>query len=1626
MAALDTLTSVTGATSAGSNTSTSNVTGSVQVSGLSQADADALLTKDYQTYLNRAPDTAGLQFWENALTSGQATPEQIAQQFQQSPEYTALHPANTVNTTSQVTGATGLSALDISSQATGATGATSQAVQDPNEAAITQLYQQYLGRTADPTGLQFWEDAAKNGESMAQIKAAFAASPEAQKTAMPTAGQFSDAQVASYITNNKLTGTSLDNAMNAFAITPEQLARAQALISGNDPRISAASDIYNAAIAANPNAVKQNTLVYNPVTGTGEAVDIGKLYQSILGRAPDAAGLASWIAAAQNGATLDQISAGIANSQEGTTASQIARTYRDYTGVLPTAAQLAAAETQLNSGKSIDDIRKGLAADTANATNIQTALNQMYNNAVGKAPDPTVLDSITKQIQAGTLTLADAAKTLNDTPEAQAYQNDPIVQDYQKYLGHTPDAAGLANWRAQLAAGATPENIAKSIALSDEGIKAASADLTAILTAQMGADFVKGLSADQIKQYATIFADPTTSTVPKTQVSKDQFDATWYLQQNPDVAAAVGNDPNAAYNHYVTYGFNEGRAGNGNTVLATNDDKLRSIYTQIAQDPTLGAKLKESNPLLYESVTPLVRQAIQSYDRGQYGYYGMYNNMPILNASAIDGSMQGGNSVGNFAFGRGMIPKDFGWSSNSFSGNITKGAAAVGATPNTDEDGNITGYTGLKEAASLFKIDPTQFKDKQVPTLTTEQRDDAGNIIQKAGQPTYQQDGDGNTILDASGKPVPATHTVTADSQLYDAINTAAKDLYSVTMDSLVPGADSEGGSKSFQTTMYQKQGDKLLAITTPVSHGGWQNPDVYTGGSGFNFGTDIAPGLVFVGSAVLAAISMDPELMVSIPAALGTSIGLEGTSATVAGSVIIGATMSGLNAAAQGKDIGKGALSGAAIGAVTSAMGPLMNTDTMKGVTESISSASNGVYSQTQVANIIGATLANTLGTAVSGANGNQILKSFETSLAANGISQAGVTAVTKALGAMGMSDPTTLSKIAKAVQIAGSTVATSALTGHNTQQIMNNLITQFTNPANIMKVAGGNGVTGGTDTTVTGGTNTTTQTSAVDPQTLESSGAIKLDNGYFNLANNTVYNLDGTVNTAASSVINEPGFKDISGQTAGPGTGISSADIISGHSNVPGQPGYDPSKPTIDLPKVSVEAKASLDNALSFDPSQGTRLDVTAQFTPTLSFSDYTTEKDDLDKSLQNKEISQEDYNKYLNKLNTDFNSQIPGAAGQGLGLAISLFTQLLSSSVPAMSALNIAATKTNLKSGDLAKVITGTGTGPTGVTGGTGTTGVTGAGTGATGVTGAGTGVTGVTGAGTGGTGPTGGSGSGGSGSGGTSLVPAAVASLYGTNMATKKTIDTPKATFVKGSQIAMPGNNYNIPMEAYQNPVYDQNLLQEIKNAKDGGLIKLASGSSVTAPSSQFVKGQQVNMPSNTYTVPTIAYAAPAQDQNLLQNITNAAQGGAIHMAEGGELPMAVARSKGHQFGYFQPYTGLNLISNAPPAIGHADGGAIPGHDPQFYSEGGLGNKYVKGAGDGTSDSVPAMLANGEFVIPADVVSSLGNGSNDSGAKVLDEFLAAIRQHKTKKGAKGLPPDSKGPLGYLLQTKHKARA
>jgi hypothetical protein len=92
-----------------------------------------------------------------------------------------------------------------------------------------------------------------------------------------------------------------------------------------------------------------------------------------------------------------------------------------------------------------------------------------------------------------------------------------------------------------------------------------------------------------------------------------------------------------------------------------------------------------------------------------------------------------------------------------------------------------------------------------------------------------------------------------------------------------------------------------------------------------------------------------------------------------------------------------------------------------------------------------------------------------------------------------------------------------------------------------------------------------------------------------------------------------------------------------------------------------------------------------------------------------------------------------------------------------------------------------------------------------------------------------------------------------------------------------------------------------------------------------------------------------------------------------------------------------------------------------------AKGGRANRprYLRGETDGMQDRIPsnidgvqpAKLSHGEFVIPADVVSHLGNGNSDAGAKVLYKMMDRVRHARTgnKKQGKRINPEKFTPGG-----------
>lgn len=162
--------------------------------------------------------------------------------------------------------------------------------------------------------------------------------------------------------------------------------------------------------------------------------------------------------------------------------------------------------------------------------------------------------------------------------------------------------------------------------------------------------------------------------------------------------------------------------------------------------------------------------------------------------------------------------------------------------------------------------------------------------------------------------------------------------------------------------------------------------------------------------------------------------------------------------------------------------------------------------------------------------------------------------------------------------------------------------------------------------------------------------------------------------------------------------------------------------------------------------------------------------------------------------------------------------------------------------------------------------------------------------------------------------------------------------------------------------------------------EGGLTVLAGGGPVEAMSNANAVGANTGFPMAD--ISRGAYATPYQ-QPISQNVLAGPQDTRVDM-----------------------YTGEERLAEGGIAS-LASGGVS---DLGGYSDGG---RLLKGPGDGVSDSIPATiggkqparLADGEFVVPARIVSELGNGSTDAGARELYKMMSRVQSARTKTTGKG---------------------
>jgi hypothetical protein len=207
-------------------------------------------------------------------------------------------------------------------------------------------------------------------------------------------------------------------------------------------------------------------------------------------------------------------------------------------------------------------------------------------------------------------------------------------------------------------------------------------------------------------------------------------------------------------------------------------------------------------------------------------------------------------------------------------------------------------------------------------------------------------------------------------------------------------------------------------------------------------------------------------------------------------------------------------------------------------------------------------------------------------------------------------------------------------------------------------------------------------------------------------------------------------------------------------------------------------------------------------------------------------------------------------------------------------------------------------------------------------------------------------------------------------------------------------------------------------RDYTTAAEGGIMRLANGGPVERMS---MMNTAMNPQGGLYPMGMIdktQYATPTQrpvSAELVEEAPAYERSNPMLMAEGGIAGiLEAAKAQGLTLDAYQNIYGRgNSIIEMEKAL--KEGKTVNMADGGISSLGGYsdGGRMLKGPGDGMSDSIPGVIANkqparladGEFVVPADVVSHLGNGSTDAGAKQLYKMMDKVRKARTGKKAQG---------------------
>jgi hypothetical protein len=220
-------------------------------------------------------------------------------------------------------------------------------------------------------------------------------------------------------------------------------------------------------------------------------------------------------------------------------------------------------------------------------------------------------------------------------------------------------------------------------------------------------------------------------------------------------------------------------------------------------------------------------------------------------------------------------------------------------------------------------------------------------------------------------------------------------------------------------------------------------------------------------------------------------------------------------------------------------------------------------------------------------------------------------------------------------------------------------------------------------------------------------------------------------------------------------------------------------------------------------------------------------------------------------------------------------------------------------------------------------------------------------------------------------------------------------------------------------AYANPSMQNPISQNVLDVGDAGNLdaytgmpKFAEGGSTYDDDKEAAKvaemrkryskmmGDSSNMEDNVAEMKSAAARAQSKAGHVGHSVTNLSK----TAGDAAQSELAALMEK-----YKIKSSLPKMLSPQSGSMEYAASGGIM-HGLGGYSDGG---RLLKGPGDGVSDSIPAVigskqparLADGEFVIPARIVSELGNGSTEAGARQLYAMMERIQNSRRKSVGKG---------------------